>query len=208
MTAPLYCCAESGKDWQHIPKTEKRVKSGEREIGPHIQSLRKARQLTLDDLARKSGVSRSMLSQIERGKANPTIATVWALADAFGLPISDLVVHPQPPSPIELLSSAQTPEMRSDDGLCAIRVLSPHDSVGRLEWYELRVQPRGVLASEPHAAGCREHLTVLEGKLAVHTDGRSETVEAGETARYRVDVAHRIENPGPDVARALLIVAF
>ncbi len=183
-------------------------KSAEREIGPHIQALRKARGLTLDELAQRSGVSRSMLSQIERGQANPTLATVWALADAFGLEISELVVRPQHISEIQITPFAQTPEMRSDDGRCQIRILSPGDSVGKLEWYELTFQPHGLLASDPHTKGSREHLTVLEGSLTVHTDGRSETVERGATARYGVDVAHRIENPNDTPARALLIVTF
>lgn len=183
-------------------------KAAEREIGPHIQSLRKARGLTLDELAQRSGVSRSMLSQIERGQANPTLATVWALADAFGLQISELVVRSAKTSNIEITPAALTPEMRSDDGRCQIRVLSPSDSVGKLEWYELLFQPHGLLASEPHARGSREHLTVLEGQLTVHTDGKSETVEKGATARYDVDVPHRIENPHAHPARALLIVAF
>ena len=164
--------------------------------------------MTLDDLARASGVSRSMLSQVERGQANPTIATVWALADAFGISVSELIDHPGPDRTIEINPASQTPEMRSDDGGCLIRVLSPGDSVGKLEWYELTFQPGSVLASEAHARGSREHLTVLDGTLTVHLEGHHKEVGPGATARYPVDGSHAIENVGKRPARALLIVAF
>lgn len=182
--------------------------SSARDIGPHIQRLRKQRRMTLDDLARASGVSRSMLSQVERGQANPTLATVWALADAFGIGVSELIDQAGPERAILVSPAAQTPEMRSDDGGCLIRVLSPGDSVGRLEWYELAFQPRSVLASEAHARGSREHLTVLDGILTVHLEGHHMEVGPGATARYPVDSAHAIENATDRPARALLIVAF
>jgi len=181
--------------------------SSARDIGPHIQRLRKERRMTLDDLARASGVSRSMLSQVERGQANPTLATVWALADAFGIGVSELIDQ-GPERAIEISPASQIPEMRSDDGGCVIRVLSPGDSVGRLEWYELTFRPRSVLASEAHARGSREHLTVLDGTLTVHLEGHHSEVAAGATARYPVDSAHAIENASDRPARALLIVAF
>lgn len=179
-----------------------------REIGPQIQRLRKAEGWTLDDLARISGVSRSMLSQIERGQANPTLATVWALADAFKLDISELVVRAEGQREIAVSSAIQTPEMRSDDGRCTIRVLSPGESVGKLEWYELSFEPGGVLASDAHAKGSNEHLTVLDGVLTVQIDGARKEISRGSTARYPVDGSHRIENQTSKKARALLIVTF
>ncbi len=179
-----------------------------REIGPHTQGLRKSNGWTLDDLARASGVSRSMLSQIERGQANPTLATVWALADAFKLHISELIVHAEHSRTVTMLPAAKTPEMRSEDGKCAIRLLSPGESVGKLEWYELRFEPGGVLASEAHAKGSGEHLTVIDGALTVQIDGRRETVVKGATARYPVDTVHRIENQSKKPARAFLVVTY
>ena len=63
------------------------------QLGPRLRDQRQARGLTLEGLAQASGVSRSMLSQVERGEANPTFATLWSLTQALGLSLDDLVVR-------------------------------------------------------------------------------------------------------------------
>lgn len=176
-------------------------------LGPRLQQLRKERNLTLDGLARLSGVSRSMLSQIERGQANPTVGTVWALAEALHIDISELIGArtASPRVRIEVASPSFTPEIRSEDGLCLLKILSPAERVGSVEWYELTIAPGGALRSEPHGRGSMEHLTVIDGELAVEAGDQRATVGRGATARYPADVAHAIVNPGRKAARALLI---
>ncbi|OYY70063.1 helix-turn-helix domain-containing protein [Sphingomonas sp. 28-63-12] len=178
-------------------------------LGPIIQHHRKLRHLTLDQLAATSGVSRSMLSQIERGQANPTFSTLWNITRALHIDLSELIdaksTHEEP---IDIVASHYTPEIRTSDGRCVLRILSPVQMAGTTEWYELVIEPDGELLSDAHAAGTREHLTVLEGALSVETFGRVVPVENGETARYAADVSHVIRNRGPGAARALLVVAL
>jgi len=177
-------------------------------IGPFMQELRKQRNLTLDAVAKISGVSRSMLSQIERGQTNPTLATVWALAEALGVDISDLigVRRSEKRIRIEVATPSFTPEIRTEDGLCVLRILSPADRADTLEWYELRFAPGGALISAPHARGTKEHLTVLEGTLTVKAGSEETALAEGATARYPADVDHLIRNDGGQTARALLVV--
>jgi transcriptional regulator with XRE-family HTH domain len=179
-------------------------------LGPRLQQIRKRRKLTLDDLAVMSGVSRSMLSQIERGQTNPTFSTLWNLTRALGLDLSDLVKgHSgrQAPS-ITILPVHFTPEIRTEDGSCLLRILSPATNAGGFEWYELIIRPGGALVSEPHGPGSIEHLTVLEGALEVTSGGETSRLPAGATARYPADVPHAIHNKDDEVARALLVVAI
>lgn len=179
-------------------------------LGPRLQRLRKDKGLTLDDLARLSGVSRSMLSQIERSQANPTVATVWALAEALHIEMAELLgVGQRTASPrIAVASAAFTPEMRSDDGLCVLKILSPAERVGSIEWYDLRIARGGMLRSAAHARGSMEHLTVLAGRLVVEAgDERTEVLE-GMTARYPADIPHCIANDGDSDAQALLVNLF
>ncbi|MHB9879556.1 helix-turn-helix domain-containing protein [Pacificimonas sp. ICDLI1SI03] len=179
-------------------------------LGPRLQKLRKERRLTLDTLSQMSGVSRSMLSQIERGQANPTVATVWALADALHMDISELLQVPNAKGPrkIDVAAPSLTPEMRSDDGLCVLKVLSPADRVGSVEWYQLHVAPGGVLRSEPHARGSMEHLTVLKGTLTIEAVQERTEVPQGSTARYAADIPHCIENRTAEHAEAILVNLF
>jgi XRE family transcriptional regulator, regulator of sulfur utilization len=179
-------------------------------LGAHIQQLRKRGNLTLDVLAKLSGVSKSMLSQIERGQTNPTIGTVWALAEALAVDVSELIDVRKTDRRIRIDVSqpSYVPEIRSEDGLCVMRILSPADKAGALEWYELNFAPSGCLNSEPHTRGRTEDLSVLEGELAVNADNQQSVVQAGGVARYPADVAHRIENLSEKPARALLVVLF
>jgi transcriptional regulator with XRE-family HTH domain len=171
-------------------------------LGPRLHQLRKRKKLTLDELAVMSGVSRSMLSQIERGQTNPTFATLWNLTRALGVDLSELAAA------IAVQPVHFTPEIRTEDGGCLLRILSPAANAGGFEWYELIIQPGASLVSDPHAVGAKEHLTVLEGGLDVQSGDEVSPVQAGATARYPADVRHAIHNRGETIARALLVVAI
>ncbi|MDB5530290.1 MAG: Transcriptional regulator [Devosia sp.] len=181
------------------------------DIGPVIQRERKARHLTLERLASLSGVSKSMLSQIERGESNPTFAVLWGLTQALKIDMADLiaggVAHRQS-NPVDLVSVPLTPEIKSPDGQWRLRILSPPAMAGRVEWYELDMAPKGRLQSAPHAAGTYEHLTAQTEGLTVRTALGEQTLRLGETARYRADVEHEISNGGPAEARALMVVVY
>jgi transcriptional regulator with XRE-family HTH domain len=176
-------------------------------VGAALAALRGARALSLDTLSRQAGVSKSMLSQIERGQANPTVAVVWRLASALGVGLGELLGEQRACEPLlSTVPAHATPILASPDSKCELRILGPIDLAGRFEWYALTVQAGGTLDSQPHEPGSREHLTVLSGTLGVHAGEESARLRHGETARYAVDVPHRIHNAGKTVAQALLVV--
>lgn len=180
-------------------------------VGARLQSLRQSHKLSLDALSRRAGVSKSMLSQIERNQANPTVAVLWRLANALGVDLADFLsigVAKAVPPTITLVADHSTPVIRSPDGKCEMRILSPIEMAGRLEWYNLSLQPGGVLASEPHERGTREHLTVFTGQVMVQAAEAEKKVKQGETVRYPVDVQHALTNTGKTVATALLVVEY
>jgi XRE family transcriptional regulator, regulator of sulfur utilization len=177
-------------------------------VGASLAALRHAEGLSLDGLSRQCGVSKSMLSQIERNKTNPTVAVVWRLANALGVEVADLLGSGSKSAAhgITLVPKGQTPSMRSPDEKCELRVLGPVELAGRFEWYELTIQPGGALRSEAHLPGSREHLTVVSGQMSVSSGDRQQRVGAEETARYAADVQHAILNEGKSTAIALLVV--
>lgn len=178
-------------------------------VGATLQQLRQARKLSLDELSRHAGVSKSMLSQIERNQANPTVAILWRLANALGIELTEFLASGQPARPVaavQLVPANAIPVISSPDGHCTLRILGPIELAGRLEWYELSVAPGGELVSEAHEQGTREHLSVLGGSLLVEAAGGRQKLRSGETARYAADVSHAIRNPGKTTATALLVV--
>ncbi|MEX3008655.1 helix-turn-helix domain-containing protein [Hoeflea sp. TYP-13] len=177
------------------------------DIGKLVKSTRKALDLTLEQLAERSGVSRSMLSAIERGTANPTFSIVWALAQSLGLDLATLEGTSRQDEPIEHVHHYSIPMRRSADGRCELFMLSPVRTVLPVEWHHLVMKPEGCLESKAHAAGTFEHLTCLSGALSVSVDGKSVHAQAGDTLRYRADKPHRIDNTAGEETRALLLVA-
>ena len=176
-------------------------------VGTALAALRQRRGLSLDELSRQAGVSKSMLSQIERHQANPTVAVVWRMATALGVGVGELLGAERPAAPLLTTVPAHaTPTLASPDGKCELRILGPIELAGHVEWYGLTVQPGGTLASQAHEPGSREHLTVQAGALEVRAGSESARLRHGETARYAVDVPHSIHNPGRSVAQALLVV--
>lgn len=181
------------------------------QIGPGLQALRKAHKLTLEQLAAASGVSRSMLSQIERGQANPTFAVLWSLTRALGVEFSDLFSegpHPVQGSTVEVVTIAHTPEIRSADGTCKLRILSPPQLAGRTEWYDVTIRPGGALESTAHAVGTFEHFTAWTAGFEIRSGDSSQSLGVGETARYPADVPHKIANVSDQDAKGLLVVLY
>jgi len=175
-------------------------------VGKTVNRLRKQKQLTLDQLARQCGVSKSMLSQIERNETNPTLAIVWRLADALGQTIDDLIRGEEGPTGLTIISGSSVPILHDPNGTYTLKILSPADLVNTIEWYELDIDPDGALISEAHVARTTEHLTVLEGALEITAAGEIGTVQTGEIARYAADMPHTIANNTDKPARAILVM--
>ncbi|MFW8636064.1 helix-turn-helix domain-containing protein [Cribrihabitans pelagius] len=177
------------------------------DIGKIMKEARKSLGLTLERLSERTGVSRSMLSAIERGATNPTFSIVWALSQSLGVDLSLLESGPGKDAPIEHLHHYSTPMRRSADGKCELYMLSPRRTVLPVEWHRLLMKPGAELDSKPHAPGTFEHLTCLSGALSVMVGDRTVRAEAGDTLRYRSDCNHRISNEAEGETEAILLVA-
>lgn len=177
------------------------------EVGATLQRLRLARGLTLEDLSRIAGVSKSMLSQIEREKANPTIAITWRLANALGVEIGELLSSDtRSPEAIRVLDAHETPTLPGAHAGYSLRILGPMDLAGKYEWYELTLAPGGELASQAHDPGTVEHLTITHGAVELEVGTEKKKVRHGATARYPADQDHAIRNNAKTEAKALLVV--
>lgn len=177
------------------------------EVGATLQKIRQRQGLTLEDLSRAAGVSKSMLSQIEREKANPTIAVAWRLANALGVGIEELLAtNTGEAEAIHVLEPHELPTLPGSHAGYVLRILGPMDLAGKFEWYELTLAPGGELTSSPHDPGTIEHLTLVNGAVDIDVDGITKKLKTGGTARYKADKAHAIRNPGKTEAKALLVV--
>lgn len=179
-----------------------------RALGVRVRQLRSARGWSLEALATASGVSRSMLSQIERKQANPTLAVTLRIARAFGLSLGELLDNPGAATTVNVIRAEDhTYHYRSDKD-CRLRTLSPLNLEKDVEFYEVRLQPGGALRSSAHFEGTREFLTVQAGNVRIESAGDAEELVAGDSASYRADVPHAIINTGKADVVAYLIVIY
>jgi transcriptional regulator with XRE-family HTH domain len=177
-------------------------------ICERVKELRRKKNWTLEQLASLSGVSRSMLSQIERGAANPTLVVGWRIAAAFGMSLGDLVDLPPQTSQMDVVRRSDRGAIFRDDSQCRIRTLSPLQCEKDVEFYHLTLKAHGILESAPHFEGTREFLTIESGTAHVISGDLSEVLAAGDSAHYPADVPHKIANSTAAETEAFLVVIY
>jgi XRE family transcriptional regulator, regulator of sulfur utilization len=177
-----------------------------RRVGQRLREERQARNLSLDDLSRASGVSRAALSQIETRKSSPSIAVMWKVAVGLGVPFAELLGSE--PDDATLLRRGDAQVLRSADGRFESRPVIPTGTTPWVEVYELRFMSRAVHKSEPHATGTRELLVLLSGALQLDVGQKTYELEAGDSLAFRADQDHAYRNPGVSEARAHNVIVY
>ncbi len=177
-------------------------------LGRRVKKLRGDRGWSLEELAAASGVSRSMLSEIERERANPTLSVTYRIASAFGLALQDLIETAATASSVQTIRAADRSQIFRSDKQCQIRTLSPVNLEKDVEFYEVTLRAGGALRSQPHYEGTREFLTVEEGQIRVESGADRDELSKGDSATYRADVAHAIVNMGKGEAVIFLVVIY
>jgi transcriptional regulator with XRE-family HTH domain len=168
-------------------------------LASNLRRLRVARHLSLSELARATSVSKATLSGIERGRANPTVDTLAALAGAMGISIGDLLEEP-PVGDVRIVRAS--PGQAA--GRFRRRVLEAATLDGRAELQELCLPARCGREEEPRAEGARTHVLVLHGKLVAGPVERVSELAPGDYASFPTDVPHLYETPR-HAARALVL---
>jgi len=176
-----------------------------RELCRRVRELRAERGWSLDVLSKACGVSRSMLSEIERERANPTLGVAVRIARAFGLSIGELVEPDKPRDEISVVRAEDRSSVFRDENGVRIRTLSPLNLEKDVEFYEVVLQSEAELRSAPHFEGTREFLTVEKGKVVVESGETQVVLGRGDSASYRADVSHRIANAGKGEAVVFLV---
>jgi len=179
-----------------------------RHLGGRVKELRASREWSLEALAQASGVSRSMLSQIEREMANPTLAVTLRIARAFGMTLGELLEMPGAASTVTVIRADDSAYHYRSDEDCRLRTLSPLNLEKDVEFYELKLPPGGALRSSPHFEGTREFLTVQKGHVRVESGGDTEDLNPGDSSSYRADTQHAIVNTGKGEALLYLVVIY
>ena len=173
-------------------------------VAKNIKRLREERKLSMDELSKLSGVSKSMLAQIERGGGNPTISTLWKISNGMKVPFDALTVRPK--SPYELVKTSDLQPLLEDGGKVKNYSIFPDDENRRFAVYYLELEVGSYWESEPHLKGAAEFITIFSGKIEICTGGRSFQVEKGESIRFKADAVHSYKNIGAEPVLLHMII--
>lgn len=175
-------------------------------IGERVRARRTARGWTLDELAQRSGVSRRMLVNVEQGVTNASIATLLRLSEALSIGLPDLVAPSDGQAPIDVRPAGTgSPLWAGDHGGKAFLVASV-TAPDVVELWDWSLAPGDAHASEPHVAGTRELLIVIEGEVVLSVAGDEVVLHPGDAASFHGDVGHGYRNDGQTAARFALTV--
>lgn len=161
-------------------------------------ALRREREragMSLSELARRAGLAKSTVSQLECGAGNPSVETLWALGVALDVPFSRLV---DPASPaVQVIRAGESPALRSERADHTGALLSASPAGARRDLYVLTMEPGSRREAEPHLAGSIEHLTVAAGRVRTGPTANPLELGPGDYATFPGDVPHFYEGLEP-----------
>ena len=159
------------------------------------------KSLTLEDVAKLTGVSKPMLGQIERGKSTPTITTLTKISTGLKVPLTSFL---KPEEPEYTVASIQIEnQIDEENGLMRVYNMFPYDPVRNMEMYYIEMDGGCKHESDKHMEGSEEYLVVLRGKVDLTIAGKKMTLRKQQAVRFHADLHHVYEKPLHRVLRRL-----
>jgi transcriptional regulator with XRE-family HTH domain len=176
-----------------------------RTVAANVRALRMQADMTLADLASEAGLGKSTLAQLESGKGNPSVETLWAIAAALQVPFARIVDEAQPS--LRVVRAADVPPMHSAETPgWAGRLLTASHGRGTFDLYALDLEQGAVRHADPHHAGVLEHLVVVVGRLRAGPADGPVLLEQGDMVTFAADVPHVYE--AIETAHCVLLMAY
>ena len=175
-------------------------------IGEHLREIRSELNLSLDEAAKLTGVSKPMLGQIERGQSIPTVTTLWKIATGLKTPLSSFLQERSPEYTI-IRISGEAP-ITEEQGRMRVYPIFPYDPLRSMEVFFLAFEPGCRHASEKHNEGVEEYLMVLSGTLQLVLNGEEVPVRENEAIRFRADIPHEYHNPFSEECAAYNLIFY
>lgn len=174
-------------------------------IGARVKQERHARGWTLDQLADGAGVSRRMVISVEKGEVNPSVGTLLRLSEALGVGLPALV-EPPDRTTVTVTRRGEGAALWTGDAGGRGVMVAAFAQPDAFELWDWSLGPDDAHDSEPHTAGTRELMHVLDGSITVTVAGEVFSLQSGDAAAFPGDVAHSYANPGRRPARFSLAV--
>jgi transcriptional regulator with XRE-family HTH domain len=175
-------------------------------IAKNLKRARSEKNLSLDQLSKLTSVSKSMLAQIERGEANPSITTLWKIANGLKVAFAALM-HQKQPDTVLVTRKEQEPLSENADSYKTFSIF-PYEDSSRFEIYRIEMTIGSNLQSQPHGQKTYEFITVFDGEITIKVDNQEYVVKKDDAIKIRADKPHEYRNSGNEPARASMVIFY
>lgn len=175
-------------------------------IAANTRQIREQKKLTLDAAASVTGVSRSMLAQIEKGEVNPTISVLWKIANGYKVSFTSLVEEKV--DSVSVLRLADMRPLEEDGGRYLNYPIFTFDEQKLFETYRIVIEAGGSLSAQPHLRGAVEYITVFAGNVTITAAGDQIQLSKGDSIRFHADVPHAYQNDGTEAAELSMLIYY
>ncbi len=175
-------------------------------IAENLKRLRKERKLSLDKVAEMTEVSKSMLSQIERGESSPTVSTLWKIATGLHVSFTSLMEASHPETVV--IRNEDLNPLVSDEGRFKLYPVFPFEEGMGFEMLFVEMEQHACSDSLPHEEGTEEFVSVYEGELLLHIGTQEYTLPAGSSIRFPGDQKHCYLNAASGITRFCNVIYY
>jgi transcriptional regulator with XRE-family HTH domain len=187
---------------QHATEPAGQAKAPLELIAASLRRERHRSGLSLTEVARRAGIAKSTLSQLESGTGNPSLETLWAICVALDAPFSRLLDPPRPPT--QVIRADEGPTVAAAEADYQATLLAGCPPGARRDVYRILAEPGPARASEPHMPGVVEHVVIGAGRALVGVAGEPVELSPGDYIRYPGDVPHVFQALEPRTQAVLL----
>ena len=175
-------------------------------VADNLRQIRENRSLSLDQLSELTGVSKSMLRQIETGRSSPTIATIWKIANGLRISFTALLRKPEVQAEVKSFRGEKPLTASSDH--YRLFPLVPFDPQQSFETYYVELDPGTVFSGEPHEGNVYEYVFVFKGKLQISVGGNIFDINENEFLQFQANVPHEYRCMGKKMAAAIMQISY
>ena len=175
-------------------------------VAVNLKAARKSRDLSLDSLSSLTGVSKSMLRQIETGKSSPTISTIWKIANGLKLSFTTLLRKPVVDASVKAFKGEKPLTAESDH--YRLYPMIPFDPEQSFETYFIEIDPGTVFKGEPHKGNVYEYVFVVNGSIEISVDGDKHLIHAQQFLQFQANRPHEYRCVGKKGAAAIMQISY
>lgn len=161
-------------------------------IGNKLKDIRNKRNLSLDEMAKLTGVSKAMLGQIERGQSNPTVSTLWKIAT--GLKVSFSLFIDETQDDLKTICQNNITPILEDNGKMRLYPIFPFDANKGFEIFTIELEPGCDHISVPHNDGVEEYIIVTEGQIEMNINDKKFILQKGNSMKFMANKPHTYKN--------------